>query len=351
MSEPTRKQTSADIEATINEVLKFIEQEREREIITRRFGLFDRKETLEQIGELLGITRERVRQLEKAILIRLKLATESGKLPLISTAEKNIIRILSENGRVARVSQLAKSLIGDDASTLDISRVAFIAELSPQLASVNENDNYHHTIGVAEHADEKKIKENIDTIVKTIKTNGSPMTAEQLHDALSFEHPRHIEAYASASKNLSNLRDLWGLNKWPSVNPKNIRDKIFVILSENGKPLHFSDIAKAIKQSSFKRKDVTTQAIHNELIKDKRFVLIGRGIYALSSWGYSQGTVADIIADVLKKAAEPLKRDEIVKRVLESRQVKETTILLNLQSKPQFKRVAKATYVLAEDKS
>ncbi|HSX27314.1 MAG TPA: hypothetical protein VLG25_00880, partial [Patescibacteria group bacterium] len=104
----------------------------------------------------------------------------------------------------------------------------------------------------------------------------------------------------------------------------------------------------AIKDSSFKRKDVTTQAIHNELIKDKRFVLIGRGIYALKEWGYDKGTVADVISDVLKKAGKPLHRDDIIKEVLKSRHVKETTILLNLQGKPQFKRVAKATYSLAE---
>ncbi len=144
------------------------------------------------------------------------------------------------------------------------------------------------------------------------------------------------------------LKGNWGLVKWPTVNPKNIRDKIFVILESKGKPMHFSDIAKAIKDSDFKRKDVTTQAIHNELIKDKRFVLIGRGIYALEAWGYKRGTVADIIAGVLKEAGEPLHRDEIVKRVLENRQVKETTILLNLQSKPQFKRTAKATYEFSE---
>jgi hypothetical protein len=84
------------------------------------------------------------------------------------------------------------------------------------------------------------------------------------------------------------------------------------------------------------------------LIKDSRFVLIGRGIYALQEWGYKKGTVADIIADVLKDAGEPLHRDEIVRRVLKHRQVKETTILLNLQGKPQFKRVAKATYTLAK---
>ena len=112
--------------------------------------------------------------------------------------------------------------------------------------------------------------------------------------------------------------------------------------------MHFNEIAEAIKGSDFKRKDVTVQAIHNELIKDKRFVLIGRGIYALKEWGYEKGTVADIITEVLKKAKEPLHRDEIVKQVLKSRYVKETTILAEPPGQAQFKRVAKATYALAE---
>jgi len=163
-----------------------------------------------------------------------------------------------------------------------------------------------------------------------------------------LQDPEHAAALARTSKHLATLNGKWGLVKWPTVNPKNIRDKIYVILQETGKHMHFNEIAEAIKQSDFKRKDVTTQAIHNELIKDKRFVLIGRGIYALKEWGYQKGTVADIITEVLKKANEPLHRDEIVKQVLQSRHVKETTILLNLQGKPQFKRVAKATYALAE---
>ena len=126
---------------------------------------------------------------------------------------------------------------------------------------------------------------------------------------LTFESPSQIRGLASLSKKLANLKDVWGLAKWPTVNPKNIRDKIYVILAGNGKPMHFSDISKAIKESDFKRRNVTTQAIHNELIKDKRFVLIGRGIYALDSWGYSKGTVSDIIADILRKAGELLHRD------------------------------------------
>ena len=349
MSEALHEKATIDLKSTVNEILAIIDQEREREIITRRFGLYDRKETLEQIGELLGITRERVRQLEKAILIRLKIAAEDNKIPASTSLEKVFVRHLAEMGRIARVSDLTDALLGKKTDARDRAHVAFIAELSPNLTVVNENDNYHHAVGIAEYGDEKKIRAEVDEIVKAIKKHGEPLTIEQLHEQLSYEHPDHVRALASVSKLLAHLKDNWGLVKWPTVNPKNIRDKIYVILAENEKPLHFSEIAEAIKDSDFKRKDVTTQAIHNELIKDKRFVLIGRGIYALDSWGFSKGTVADIITNVLKSASEPLHRDEIVKRVLKSRQVKETTILLNLQSKSQFKRVAKATYALEEE--
>ena len=348
MDQSNQADMSTGLQTAVNDILGVIEQDREREIITRRFGLFDRKETLEQIGELLGITRERVRQLEKAILIRLKIAADDDKLPSVHDVERSLIRHLSEKGRVARVGDVADELVGGQATPQHRSHVAFIAELSPNISVVNENDDFHHSIGIKDHADEKKIKQHVDEIVKTIKQHGEPIGIEELHGKLGHEHPDHVRALASTSKKLASLKDQWGLVKWPTVNPKNIRDKIYVILADHGKPMHFSDIAKAIKKSDFKRKDVTTQAIHNELIKDKRFVLIGRGIYALDSWGFSKGTVADIIADVLKKAGEPLHRDEIVKRVLKSRHVKETTILLNLQSKPQFKRVSKATYELVE---
>ena len=343
----TAEATSVDIKKAVEEILGTIEREREREIIARRFGLYDRKETLEQIGELLGITRERVRQLEKAILIRLKIAAESGNLPHISQLEKLFIRNLHEMGNVARVSDLSNRVMGDG-SDRDRAHIAYTAELAPGISVIEENDDYHHSVAIKEIHDDRKVKAFVDHIVKAVKQSGEPMTIEVLHEKVNHNHPDNVRALASVSKNLAHLKDKWGLTKWPTVNPKNIRDKIYVILQEHGKPMHFSEIADGIQKSEFRRKDVTTQAIHNELIKDSRFVLIGRGIYALKEWGYDKGTVADIITEVLKKEGGPLHRDEIVKRVLKHRQVKETTILLNLQGKSQFKRVAKATYGLAD---
>ncbi len=336
-----------EIKPVVKDILNTIEREREREIISRRFGLYDRKETLEQIGELLGITRERVRQLEKAIMNRLKSMAEED-LPHIKDVERTFIQHLHELGRVARVSELNSKLKGED-NDQSRAHVAFLATLAPNVAVVDENDFYHQSLGIAEHHDEKEIKAHIEDLVAKVKEHKEPLTASDLHAKTSHEHPDHVHALASASKKLATLNGKWGLIKWPTVNPKNIRDKIYVILHDNGKPMHFSQIADSIKDSSFRRRDVTTQAIHNELIKDKRFVLIGRGIYALKEWGYKQGTVSDVIADILRKEGGPLHRDEIVKRVLKSRQVKETTILLNLQGKAQFKRVAKATYELNEE--
>lgn len=344
--EAQNQNTQLDVEGAVKDILDTIEREREREIISRRFGLFDRRETLEQIGELLGITRERVRQLEKAVITRLKAASEKD-LPHIGRVEEVLSAHLNEMGKVARISDISGRLTPNNTKT-DQARVAFLASLSPGIAVIDDNDHFFHSIGLAAEHTEKNIRDHVGRIIEAIKGIGEPTDIKRVADKVGASDVKHTEALAGISKNIATLNGRWGLVKWPMVNPKNIRDKIYVILHDNKKPMHFNEIAEAIKSSNLRRKDVTTQAIHNELIKDSRFVLIGRGIYALKEWGYKKGTVADVIAEVLRKEGGPLHRDEIVRRVLKSRQVKETTILLNLQGKPQFKRVAKATYALAE---
>lgn len=341
-------QNAEVIAKAISGSLKIIEQDREREIISRRFGLSGNKETLEQIGDMLSITRERVRQLEKAILIRLRILAEDGNIPELAQAEKIIIRNLTEMGRIARVSDLAEKIFSQSVTEKQRQSLAFIGEISANLTVVEESEKYFNAIGIADYGSEKEIKAKVDEIVTLIKKNKAPTSLDELDNNLNYEHPSHIKAVASISKLLATLNDLWGLAKWPTVNPKNIRDKIYVVLEEKREPMHFEEIAEAIKGSDFRRKNVTIQAIHNELIKDPRFVLIGRGIYALDSWGYKKGTVSETISDVLKQAKKPLSREQIVKRVLALRKVKETTILLNLQNKKLFKKVDKNSYTIAE---
>ena len=282
------------------------------------------------------------------MVIRLKTAAEQGKLPHLADIENKFAELLAETGSVARISDLSARLTKEN-NRVDQSRVAFLCKLCTNLITIDENDTYYQGTALSSKYDEKKLKAAVDKVIDGVKNIGKPAEIDAVATEIKNPDAKAVGALARLSKQLAELNNRWGLIKWPMVNPKNIRDKIYVILYENGKYMHFSEISGAIRQSEFKRRDVTTQAIHNELIKDGRFVLVGRGIYALKEWGYKKGTVADVITDVLKSSKEPLHRDEIVQRVLKSRHVKETTILLNLQGKPQFKRVAKATYTLAEE--
>ena len=338
----------AKLDNVIQSILSTIERPREADIITRRYGLDGERETLEQVGETLNITRERVRQIEKATLIRIKLSLDDGKNSLFNDVEMDIVKALHEMGRAAKVDDLAIKLTGDGSSKT-CATLTLLAELSSKMLLTSENDRYYAAIILTSERDDRQIRKEIDGIVKTLREHGKPVTLDELYRLVggNYEHPSEVGAIASISKQITSLRDMWGLTKWPSVNPRNIRDKIYVVLKENGQPMHFSEIARQVKSQNFHRNNVTEQAIHNELIKDDRFVLIGRGIYALAENGYKKGSITDVITELLRQNG-PMYRDDIVREVLKSRQVRETTILLNLQSKPQFKRVAKNQYALAQ---
>ena len=103
--------------------------------------------------------------------------------------------------------------------------------------------------------------------------------------------------------------------------------------------MHFTEIANKINKISFDKKKANAATVHNELILDKKYVLVGRGLYGLNEWGYKKGTVSDVIVDVLKEAGAPLDREEIIKRVLDKRLVKKTTIVLALMDKDIFKKI------------
>ena len=330
--------TKAELEEAVTSILSAIERPREAEIIRRRYGIAGKKETLEQVGESLHITRERVRQIEKATLIRVRLKLDEGHNKLFNVAERDLIMALHEMGRAARVDRITPRVMGDSDIT-SRAIVTLLADLSTKMLLTTENDKYYAAIVLTADRVDKKIKAQVNNIVKTLRSHGQPVTLEELYKLVDddYEHPSEVGAIASISKQITSLHGKWGLTKWPSVNPRNIRDKIYVVLKESGQPMHFSKIAEEVKSKNFSHNNVTEQAIHNELIKDNRFVLIGRGIYALAENGYKKGSITDVITELLQKNG-PMHRDDIVREVLKARQVRETTILLNLQSKPQFKR-------------
>ncbi|MBU2263115.1 winged helix-turn-helix domain-containing protein, partial [Patescibacteria group bacterium] len=148
---------------------------------------------------------------------------------------------------------------------------------------------------------------------------------------------------------ISKLIDRNALGEWgpvysESIRPRGVRDLAFLVFRKSGSPLHFTEVAKSISDTFGREAHPAT--VHNEVIKDPRFVLVGRGIYALKDWGYSSGTVRDIIKEILK-SSKFLTKEEIIKRVLKERYVKENTILVNLQNRKYFRRNKDGAYSIA----
>ena len=79
---------------------------------------------------------------------------------------------------------------------------------------------------------------------------------------------------------------------------------------------------------------------------DNKYILIGRGIYALKDWGYQKGTVVDIIKQVLVKAGKLLTKEEIVEQVLKQRMVGKGTVQLALANKECFAKTEDGKYQL-----
>ena len=158
-------------------------------------------------------------------------------------------------------------------------------------------------------------------------------------------NPELARRWLDLSKQLSrNPLGEWGKSSSPNIKLRGMRDYAYLVLRSNGKPMHFTEVTQKIREL-FNRK-AHTATCHNELIKDARFILVGRGLYALREWGYREGVVRDIIHELLKRKG-PLSKDQILEGVLSERLVKHNTIIVNLQNSRYFKKLTDGRYIVA----
>ena len=191
----------------------------------------------------------------------------------------------------------------------------------------------------------------VNSVVKILKKRKACMNADEIVSAVQsmnlfdgrMPSRELIFSCLKIDERMKEIPEGWGLTEWRFVRPRSIRDKVEIILKKTGEPLHFMEIANRIRDARFDHKNVTVQAVHNELIRYPQFVLVGRGLYALREWGYEPGTVADVIERILLEKG-PLSKKEIIAEVGKQRTVKVGTISLNLQKMPYFVRVGRAVY-------
>jgi hypothetical protein len=305
--------------------------ERQKQVISRRYGLeTGERETLESIGRDFGITRERVRQIENDGFSKLKPRLESLNEVFSHFAEQ-----LKSAGEIKREEVLLSCLGGKNYQP----HVFFLLTLGEQFQRVPETKEFHPfwTINPDSQVAAQKV---VNSFYQKLENVSRPITLLEYKPAQNMS-PEILESFLEVSKIIQkNEAGFFGLKDWPEINPRNIRDKAFSVFKKETKPLHFRKVAGLIGP------DALPQTVHNELIKDPRFVLVGRGIYALREWGYEEGDVKQVISKILKEAKKPLPKEKVLSMVKKQRLVKESTILLNLGNKKYFFKTPEGKYAI-----
>lgn len=335
-------------------LFKDLEQERTRDIISRRFALpsgtqsakegQSKKETLESIGKSYNITRERVRQIEEDGLKKLREKAEK----LSQEVFQIFVNELKEQGGLKKEDLLLEKLGGEKFQP----QVLFLLTLGKQFERFSETENFYPfwTLNKSSLNLAQKV---IDSFIKELKKKNQPLSLESLESIdisgmSNLDSPVLSSSIEISKKILAGPEGLYGFSNWPEINPKGIKDKAFLVIKKENKPLHFTKVAELIEKQEKEERPCLVKTVHNELIKDQRFVLVGRGLYALKDWGYKPGVVKDVIIDVLEKSEEPLSSKEIVDQVLSQRFVQKNTILLNLQDRKYFLRDPQGKYFIKE---
>lgn len=348
------------IDAFVSDLLKTV-PDRTRDILSRRLGLeTDAPETLDKIGRDFKITRERVRQIEAAGLAQI-----SGHLPkTLDSFYKTVAEHVRHFDGVREESRMLHELayLFHEAEGTE-QKIRFLLLLNPAFFYEPANDS-HAALWASDKQIAAKVLLFVKAFDKALEKRSVPVPADSIESFVSdiakksgFKNTKvgTLISYVTLSKKvLFSPFGYLGVATMREIAPANVGDKALLVLRNAQHPLHFRELAQHINQHAATvseyhpvwSRTVRAQTVHNELIRNPGFVLVGRGIYALKEWGYAGGTVRQILADILKKAGKALPLAEIVKRVQKQKLVKQSTIFINLQNKKFFAKDASGKYGL-----
>ena len=344
--------SSKEITSSLNSVLQSV-SDKEKVVICSRIWLNWEKKTLQEIGNNFkpNITRERVRQIEASGIEKIGRVIKSSNLWVF---QDKAVEILKTHWGVLTKDNLINAIIKENNidSRLNPSILEIIVQAEKTINKSKPKLGYR-TYFYLEDINTKFITEIHKESVKALKKKKDVIedrllfsivyrNLQQTHANLDFILVNSVwDIFEDVVKGEWNL--VW-LTKWKILNPKTLKDKAIYVMKKEKIPMHFIDISNKITEYLWDKVKVST--IHNELIRNNDFVLIGRWIYALKEWGFKSGTVLDVIIDVMKETDEAMKTEDIISNVLKVRNVKNATIYMNLQNKKYIERVWRNYYQL-----
>lgn len=342
------------VQQLVNGLLKPLPK-RQIDVIEGRYGLASGKElTLAALGSRLGVTRERIRQIQNLAMGAFRANREKNGLNefamLVRAHLGDVGGVRTNENLFADLRALTEDC--GDPKTTD-HRFNFLLEAS-EAANYHRPEKHYHGFWYTSKKEKNEAIQFIDAFTKLLAEKKEAVLADQKFNMLFAEAATLCECIELRAANMmkiskkftSNAYGEMGLSAWPEVNPKTARDWAYLVLKREKAPLHFTAIADHINAVRA-RKKTNFQTVHNELIKDARFVLVGRGTYGLREFGLVEGTAREVMGGILKERGAMRARD-LVQLVLEKRIFKENTLLLNLQKKDHFKRLDDGRYDVRE---
>jgi len=340
------------IENTFKDIINNL-SEKEKIVISERVWLNWEKKTLQSIWLSFNpsITRERVRQIEDSWIKKIGRIIKSSDLYNIQNKAREIIKL--HWGLISKdklINNIIKELSLDPSINSNILETIIQADVEVQKSKPKlGTKTYFYFPSISKSLIDQIHKEG----VKILKKKKDVMKKTDLYEQIKH----NIWDMSISNVLIDNIMDVFddivdweenliGLSKWKILNPKTLKDKAIYVMKKEKVPMHFIDISNKITEYLWDKVKVNT--IHNELIRNPEFVLIGRGLYALKEWGFKPGTVIDVITDILRKNGEPMSTEDIIKAVLKVRNVKKTTIYMNLQNKKVIERVGRNYYYIKD---
>ncbi len=355
----TSMRNSFDPKKVVSELLKNL-NDREKETISKRYSLKEnKKHTLESIGRNYNITRERVRQIENLAIKKIKNISE--KIEAINFLDKKIEETLNFYLGALGEDTLLKKLIGKKDSSEDYNITKFLLDkvLEEKYDFRKEDDDFHSILRKKDH-NWSEFQDAINKIIELFQKKDQPISRKNLwkiydqEPDINFDSNRLNEEillnYLEPSKKIKEnpLGEL-GLINWKTIVPKRMSDKIYLVMKNLGRPLHFREITEEINKMNFDKKIAHPATIHNELILDDKYILIGRGIYGLKKWGYEPGRVSDVVKKILK-AEGPMSKEELIEKVSQKKLVKKSTINLAIINDPAVQKDKNGKYFFVDEK-
>jgi len=315
--------------------------EREQNVLISRYGIDGTKETLSAIGSNLKLSRERIRQIENRAKNRLANSVNETYPKYFDNAANLILK----SGGLISENTVAENLSSDG---VKISYFKLLLDINPSLEST-KGDSWLGRIWRHKEISVSKITAIISIILDKLKETKEAIPLSYLIKELEVKPEFDKGLFLALSNTINEFminKTLIGLISDRSINPKTVSDKVLYILEETKQPMHFAEIAEAIGKRRFDKKSINKSTVHNELIANDKFVLIGRGIYAMKKWGYRDGTLEEMIIEFLKNKNVPQKTSDIIDYIGRERTVKRNTILVNLAKSKLIEKSKSGSYTV-----